>query len=491
VVEVSPRGLEIGRAEDADLPLPEASSVSKRHARIYWDRDDLLVDDLGSTNGVRRDGLAVPPRTVLDDGDELVLGEVVLRVSLTGTTTLVDVHLLDDTSGVMLPRRSESGPMDVERRAAEILPIVEQFFHARDVRDLATKVVEGVKRAVKVSRCALVEIEENGQRLRGLAVDGAKDIRWVSRTVVAEAMKRGIALHQLGAVGRPMSGSLVDARSTTAVGVMVRTAGDRVRILYADTLTEHLANVPPLTWRHAFELQMFATSAASAFEMLGAQLRQSRDRLRFEHLKRYFSPALVEQLSLVTRPEEEFLAPAVVGATVLFADLSGLTRLTERWRGRPQALVSLLDLWFELGSRAVFAQGGTLDKFIGDGIMAVFGAPFPVDQASLRALHCAGDMQRAVAQLARDTGEPLALTVAFASGPVLSMYTGSRRRREFTVLGETVTRAAKLREGAQPGEILCDEPAAAELAPVGEFEIAGQLPGSPPQNVWRFLRARA
>jgi adenylate cyclase len=265
-----------------------------------------------------------------------------------------------------------------------------------------------------------------------------------------------------------------------------------VRVLYADTLTEHLAQNPPLTWRHAFELQLFASSAASAFEALAAQQRTSRDRLKFENLRRYFSPSLVEQLQLLSRTEDEYLAPAVLSATVVFADLSGLTRLTERWQKRPQALVSLLDLWFERGARAVFAQNGTLDKFIGDGIMAVFGAPFPVDQSTLRALHCAGEMQRVIGQLARDTGEALSLTVALATGPVLSCYTGSRRRHEFTVLGETVGRAAKLRELAQPGEILTDETAAAELAPMAEFEPAGQLPGSNGaiQQAWRFLLAK-
>jgi adenylate cyclase len=482
-------GLEIGRAETADLPL-DAVSVSKRHARIVWDGDDLVVEDLGSTNGVRRDGLPLAPRAVLADGDELVMGEVVLRIGILGQSTLVEIAALSDTSGVMEPRRSETGPVDVERRAADLLPVIEQFFHARDGRELAKKVIDAIKRSIKISRVAVIDIEEGGQRLRALGLDGAKDVRWVSRTIVAEAMRRGLALHQLGAVGRPMSGSLIEARSTSAVAAMVRTAGDRVRVIYADTLTEQVATVPPLTWRHAFELQLFAASAASAFEILQSQQKNNRDRLRFEHLKRYFSPALVEQLSLVTRPDEEVLPPAVMNATVLFADLSGLTKLTERWQRRPQALVSLLDLWFELGSRAVFAQGGTLDKFIGDSIMAVFGAPFSLDQANVRALHCAGDLQRAVGQLARDSGESLQLTVAFASGPVLSCTTGSRRRREFTVLGETVTRAARLREGAQPGEILCDESSAAELGAMAEFEHAGQLPTSPPQNVWRFLHAK-
>src|SRR6185436_5833091 len=99
-----------------------------------------------------------------------------------------------DTANAMMPRPKETGPTDVERRAAEILPVVEQFFHARDLRDLGRKVVTAVKGALQVSRAALIEIEDDKQRLRVLAVEGAKDITWVSRTVIAEAVKRGISL---------------------------------------------------------------------------------------------------------------------------------------------------------------------------------------------------------------------------------------------------------------------------------------------------------
>jgi adenylate cyclase len=482
VVEVPASGLEVGRGEGVGLVL-DAPSVSKRHARFVWDGDDLLVEDLGSTNKVHRDGVMLDQRTSLADGDELVLGEVVLRVGLLGHTTLISVSQLPDTANAMMPRPKETGPTDVERRAAEILPVVEQFFHARDLRDLGRKVVGAVKQALQVSRAALIEIEDD-QRLRVLAVEGAKDITWVSRTVVAEAVKRGLSLHQLGAVGRPVSGSLVDARAASAVAAMVRTGGERVRVLYCDMLAEDLSRAAILTWRHAFELQLFASSAASAFEALQSAQKHNRDRLRFENLRRNFSPSLVEQLSLVSRPDEEFLAPAIVPATVLFADLSGITRLTDRWRARPQALVSLLDLWFEQASRAIFAQSGTLDKFIGDGVMAVFGAPFALDGSSARALRCLGELQRAVAQLARDTSENLSLTAALCTGPVLSCYTGSRRRHEFTVLGETVGRAARLREQAGPGEVLLDEGTAAELSTYAEFEPAGT--GGNGASVWRL-----
>jgi adenylate cyclase len=196
---------------------------------------------------------------------------------------------------------------------------------------------------------------------------------------------------------------------------------------------------------------------------------------------------VVEQLSLLTRPETEAVAPQIMPATVVFADLSGISRLTERWRSRPQALVNLLDIWFEFASRSVFSHGGTLDKFIGDGIMAVFGAPFPLDGASARALRAVLEMRESVARLARDTGENLGLTAALAAGPVFSCMTGSKRRHEYTALGETVGRAAKLRERAATADLLCDETAAAEVGPLAHFE-----PITLPElgQAWRYAGPR-
>src|SRR5688500_18597301 len=102
VVDVPSAGLEVGRGETVGLVL-DAPSVSKRHARFSWDGDDLLVEDLGSTNKVFRDGLMLGGRAALADGDELVLGEVVLRVGIVGQLSVITVEQLPDTENFMSP----------------------------------------------------------------------------------------------------------------------------------------------------------------------------------------------------------------------------------------------------------------------------------------------------------------------------------------------------------------------------------------------------
>ena len=479
VKEIPRVGLEVGRADTAGLCL-DTPSVSKRHARFFWEGDDLLVSDLGSTNKIHRDGQMIDLPTMVQDGDELVLGEVLLRIQIEDTGYGYPLAELPETDKVMVSRPDDSSQVD--RRAAELLPVVESFFHARDFRELGQRVVSSVKKNVNCSRVALLEIEERTQRFRLLGIEGVLDPAFVSRTVVAEAARRGIALHQLGAMGRPTAPSLLNARATSAVAALLRCRGDRQRILYVDTLADDIKRTPPLTWVQAFELQIFASYAASAFDALQTQKEVADERVRFEGLRRHFSPAVVEQLALLRNPEKEVTAPRSLSAAVLFADLAGFTSLTERWRAHPDSLVSVLDLWFEAGSRAIFAHGGTLDKFVGDSIMAVFGAPFPMRDATQAAVRCARDMQRVAGQLDSETGAGLQVTIGIETGQVLACSVGSRRRHDFTVMGDAVATAARLQEMAPAGAIVVGERAAAEIRQFVQLEdVDGQ------GKLWRVL----
>jgi len=130
----------------------------------------------------------------------------------------------------------------------------------------------------------------------------------------------------------------------------------------------------------------------------------------------------------------------------------------------------------------VLGHGGTLDKFIGDAVMAVFGAPFPAPEGELSAVRCAIEMQTAIAAVARETGEPLEITVGINSGELLAGSVGSKRRLEYTVLGDTVNVAARLQGKAQPGQILIGPTTAAavwdhiEIADAGVLELKNHAP---------------
>jgi len=177
-----------------------------------------------------------------------------------------------------------------------------------------------------------------------------------------------------------------------------------------------------------------------------------------ENLSRYFAPSLVETLASTDDP---FGPPREQTVAVLFVDIIGFTALSVRLT--PKNVFDLLRVVLNRLAAEVFANGGTLDKYIGDGLMATFGTPDVGDQDAANALRCAFAMQRAMAEenrrLVGDIGERLRIAVGLHYGPVLLGNIGEERRLEFAVIGDTVNVANRLEEMARPLDaaiVVCD-----------------------------------
>ncbi|QDZ02091.1 adenylate/guanylate cyclase domain-containing protein [Nitratireductor mangrovi] len=166
------------------------------------------------------------------------------------------------------------------------------------------------------------------------------------------------------------------------------------------------------------------------------------------NLARYFPQATVDQLA---RNDVPLTQIRELKAAVLFADLVGFTRWSERHT--PAETISLLREVHGLLEEAVFRHGGTLDKFIGDGIMATFGTPEPLPQDSLNAVSCVKAIIDDIAglnarRLARDE-EPVQVAVGLHYGPVVVGNIGTERRLELAVVGDTVNAASRLEESTR------------------------------------------
>ena len=132
--------------------------------------------------------------------------------------------------------------------------------------------------------------------------------------------------------------------------------------------------------------------------------------------------------------------------TVLFADIAGFTRLTTELGA--ENIHSLLNRYFETVDAIVADYGGTVDKHIGDNVMAVFGAPIAHDDDPLRAVRAAFEIHRQVGQLHDSRGRKLEVHVGIASGQVVASGTGSDKHRQYTVTGDLVNLAARLQSKA-------------------------------------------
>ncbi len=136
--------------------------------------------------------------------------------------------------------------------------------------------------------------------------------------------------------------------------------------------------------------------------------------------------------------------------TVLFADLTGFTRLSHELGA--EATHDLLNRYFAAVDSIVAGYGGRVDKHIGDNVMAVFGAPIAHTDDPERALHAAFDTHGAMERISAEAGRRLQVHIGVASGQVVASGTGSETHREYTVTGDSVNLAARLQDLAGPGE---------------------------------------
>jgi adenylate cyclase len=153
--------------------------------------------------------------------------------------------------------------------------------------------------------------------------------------------------------------------------------------------------------------------------------------------------------------DPSYLLPRKQRVALLFVDIRGFTALTEKHDPQEWA-VFLSDNYFSPLGEIVFQNNGTLDKHIGDGIMAIYGAPIAADDDVLRAVRSAVEMRERMQAInaQRDPDHQLPIAIGIHSGEVVVGMFGSARKREYTALGHTVNVAARLEQMAAPNQIL-------------------------------------
>lgn len=201
------------------------------------------------------------------------------------------------------------------------------------------------------------------------------------------------------------------------------------------------------------------------FELIADQLsitaslvRTYQDLLDLEkkrmNLGRYFSPGLAERL--VADERMTGLGGQRKMVSIVFADVSGFTSLVEKHT--VEDVVEVLNRFFETVVPIIFRHGGMLDKFLGDGVMAVFGIPDSDTMDPVRAIECAVDIQRGMkalkGELEKNSLFPIDVGVGIATGVVLAGNIGTKNQMNYTVIGEPVNLAQRLESVSRPGEIV-------------------------------------
>jgi len=190
-----------------------------------------------------------------------------------------------------------------------------------------------------------------------------------------------------------------------------------------------------------------------------------------ERFSRLLSPNIAEQV-LSGKLEVKKGGQLVSECTVFNSDIRGFTRMSEGTTA--ELMVELLNEYFEEMVAAIFKYEGTLDKFMGDGIMALWGAPAVHPDDPVRAVQSALDQMEALAQFNRKLVEagqsPLAIGIGIHTGSVVAGYVGSSKALSYTVIGDTANTSARLCGVATPGQILVSETTLVRLGNRFEFE---------------------
>ncbi len=169
-----------------------------------------------------------------------------------------------------------------------------------------------------------------------------------------------------------------------------------------------------------------------------------------------------------------------VHATVMFADIRGFTAMSETQP--PEETIELLNTYYTLMFDAIRAQGGVVNQMIGDGLMAVFGAPLPIAEPPLAAVRAALDMIEMIELLnverAAEDKAPIHIGIGIASGEMVAGYTGTQQRATYTCVGRTVNLAARLEAHTKEAQrtILIDGDTLAALPPDVQVEVLGKVP---------------
>ena len=465
VMETDRAELVIGRPREGlvvHLDLTPDQLVSRPHARIWQEGADCWIEDLGSRRGtlVGDDEIRGRGRRKLHAGDVVHIGETTLRVeTLPSRAPETERHAPEDHPDTEISDRVEAtGPVltldvtasETSRRLALLCELPLAFAASPRVDTLLQTIVEQLVQVIPgAGRAALLVTDPaTGQLLLKAHVPTGRPA--VSLTLAQRAVTRQEGfVWRLG--GDPSQSQLAE-RIESGMYAPLLWKGEALGVLSV----VHREGRGAFTGQDLRLLMAVAHYAAMAVasQRLQEDLRSTAGVLG--RLLTSFSPRLRQTLVERARHGRLRQGGQRSEVTVLCSDIRGFTRLTSGME--TDDVVDLLNDYFPALVEAVFRFGGTVDKFMGDGMLAVFGSPEPDDLQHEHAVRAAFAMQEAMrAKNAARAGRALPtceIGIGVHCGEVLHGFIGAAERMEFTVIGDAVNRAARYCAGAGPGEIL-------------------------------------
>jgi adenylate cyclase len=455
--ELHPGVTLIGRLPTSDLMIADAS-VSRRHASLRTTDGKCFVQDTASRFGTFVNGARVQDEVELAPGGTLKLGEVTftLEQRVPEQELLSEGHEVSEGPGTIYR------PMTVEPAAASgghlvrlLAEMGRTLLGTRSLTEILNRVVDVAFEAVPAERAFLMLRDSADEGLSARVMrhrDGTVPTNaTLSRQVVRRVMRDRVAVLAADATTDPalgVSDSILRFNIRAFMCAPLWSHDEVIGVLYVDSSKSARFGSADLD---AFTA--LANAAAVAIEQARLASQLLEETRRRERLQRYHSPSVVSRILQATDADTDMRAQERE-VTVMFCDIVGFTSLCEQLP--PAAAAALLNGFLTRMTDIVFDYEGTLDKFLGDALLAVFGAPFDQVDHAMHAVKAAIAMRHALAELnLLSQGPKLQMRISISTGTALTGDIGSPRRREFTVLGDVVNTAARIEdEVAAPGEIV-------------------------------------
>jgi class 3 adenylate cyclase/DNA-binding response OmpR family regulator len=232
---------------------------------------------------------------------------------------------------------------------------------------------------------------------------------------------------------------------------------------------------------HAALLSALTDYAAIAIENARnfEALQQTKDRETAQirnTFKRFVSPVVVDEV--LDSPERLQLGGKRREVSILFADIRGYTAYSEN--APPEEVVQMLNDYLSLAANVILSYNGTLDKYLGDGLMAIFNAPEEQGNHTQLAAEAALMLQQAAREVAAERGDGLSFSIGVHVGEAVVGYIGTDSAVNYTAVGDVVNLAKRLQEYATPGQVLVEEAVirrlgnSAQSRPLGEIKFRGR-----------------
>ncbi|HEY8131209.1 MAG TPA: adenylate/guanylate cyclase domain-containing protein [Thermoanaerobaculia bacterium] len=499
--------MSVGRTEGNDLVLNHPS-VSRKHARFEPRNGAWWIVDLKSTNGVKLNGNLITEAQV-NVGDKISIGSVQLELKPQPSVNFSNESMFDNPSGTVIRRisdfNSEFGldlaeaqkpvpripsepglkPVEVSREKIfqVLVQVAKALLESDDLNTLLNTVMEMIFKYLPVERGLILLFDEEGNPVPKLTkfIEGAdgRDIP-ISRTILKMVAQQQVALMTSNALE---DARLLGGKSIAIHGIrsaMCVPLWNRNRVIGAVQVDSPI-HIGRFTEEDLDVLTALANFSAVAIERAQLSEKIEEERKIRARMERYHSPAVVDEIvkGRASTDEREIKSSEV---SILFADISGFTTVAET--KNPEEVAEFLSHFFSCAVESIFAYGGTLDKFIGDAVMAFFGAPLQQDDHADRAVLAGLMMQRLIGEWNEEREKanlPLVqVRVGINSGPAVVGNVGTEKRVDYTVLGTSVNIASRLESGvAKPGQVVISQNTldrvmgSFDTEPLGEFALKG------------------